>query len=40
MTLGGVYYSYNELNLLSFSSSSLSVIVMGAMDDLENDPGW
>ena len=42
ITLNNVkdYENDARKNLLSFSSSSLSLIVMGAIDDLENDPGW
>ena len=42
ITLNNVkdYEIYARKNLFSFSSSSLNVIVMGAIDDLENDPGW
>ena len=42
ITLNNVkdYENDARMNLLSFSLSSPSVIVMGAIDDLENCPGW
>ena len=42
ITLNNVkdYEIYARKNLFSFSPSSLNVIVMSSIDDLENDPGW